>query len=145
MTYRGKYPTRIKAVSSCMGRYPGACYVTTNAGQSALVYGRENTAPLKPGKMPELGHELAFFNHHPMQDGVPQAMVSATLRRSAKGVKVWSDGGPRFGVSLYQQGPDRFTVIYGFQYRDGLTFEDAARELGGCVMHAAECSIWPKS
>jgi hypothetical protein len=44
-----------------------------------------------------------------------------------------------FEIRLTQQGVDRFTVTYGKQVRDGLCYEEAASELGSCLMHAAAC------
>lgn len=42
-------------------------------------------------------------------------------------------------VTLYQTGRDRFTVVYGKQVKKGLTYADAASELGACLMHQAAC------
>jgi len=44
-----------------------------------------------------------------------------------------------FPVSLIQTGRDRFTVTYGKQVKAGLTYGEAANELGGCIMHALAC------
>ena len=40
-------------------------------------------------------------------------------------------------IRLTQEGVDRFTVHYGKQVTGNLTYSDAARELGACIMHAA--------
>jgi len=44
-----------------------------------------------------------------------------------------------FPVTLTQQGPDKFTVTYGLQVRDKLTYTRAAMELGAAIMHALAC------
>lgn len=43
-------------------------------------------------------------------------------------------------VKLYQTGIDCFTVTYGKQVKSGLTYNDAACELGDCIMHALACN-----
>lgn len=45
-----------------------------------------------------------------------------------------------FGVELYQQGVDCFTVIYGQQVKTHLTYAQAAAEYGKCIMHALACA-----
>lgn len=42
-------------------------------------------------------------------------------------------------IELRQQARDRFSVRYGLQLRERLTYGEAARELGACIMHAAAC------
>ena len=44
-----------------------------------------------------------------------------------------------FSVSLCQQSPDTFAVIYGMQMRDGLSYTAAAKEMGLCIMHSLTC------
>lgn len=44
-----------------------------------------------------------------------------------------------FDVSLWQRGPDDFGVRYGKQWRPNLTYAQAAKELGQCLMHAMAC------
>lgn len=44
-----------------------------------------------------------------------------------------------FPVRLIQTGADRFRVEYGQQVRRGLTYGEAARELGSAIMHALAC------
>lgn len=44
-----------------------------------------------------------------------------------------------FPISLSQQGPDNFTVVYGKQIRRNLSYAQAAVEYGACVMHALAC------
>ena len=34
---------------------------------------------------------------------------------------------------------ESFRVSYGMQVRDGLSYRDAALELGSCIMHRAAC------
>ena len=42
-------------------------------------------------------------------------------------------------IALDQQGKDRFRVTYGQQVKAGLTYSQAATELGACIMHALAC------
>ena len=42
-------------------------------------------------------------------------------------------------VMLHQEAKDRFTVTYRKQVTDGLTYNQAAAELGSCIMHALAC------
>lgn len=44
-----------------------------------------------------------------------------------------------FTIRLIQTGIDRFTVQYGLQVKKRLTYEEAADELGECLMHALAC------
>ena len=55
-------------------------------------------------------------------------------------------GGPYARISLEQSTEARkiaadesFRVTYGMQVKDGLSYADAARELGECTMHRAAC------
>ena len=50
-------------------------------------------------------------------------------------------GAPRNSqlIELRQHGNDRFSVRYGLQLKTHLTYENAAMELGACIMHAAAC------
>ena len=42
-------------------------------------------------------------------------------------------------ILLTQQGRDNFTVTYGSTHTTGLTYAEAAKELGSCLMHQAAC------
>jgi hypothetical protein len=47
-----------------------------------------------------------------------------------------------WNITLEQQASGRsrdFTVTYGSQVKDHLTYAQAARELGSCLMHALSC------
>jgi hypothetical protein len=44
-----------------------------------------------------------------------------------------------FPIQLIQTGRDRFTVRYGKQIKERLTYAQAAKELGECIMHARAC------
>ena len=44
-----------------------------------------------------------------------------------------------FPIVLSQQRHNRFTVIYGKQVKEKLTYSPAALELGACIMHAMSC------
>lgn len=47
-----------------------------------------------------------------------------------------------FGIVLYQDGPNAFTVRYGKQTLGNLTYEKAAAELGESIMHVlAYCGM----
>ena len=43
-------------------------------------------------------------------------------------------------VKLGQTSNKLFTVIYGQQITEGLTYEKACTELGACLMHQAACN-----
>ena len=43
-------------------------------------------------------------------------------------------------VRLIQTGLNSFTVEYGSDVRQRLSYEGAAKEFGACVMHAAVCA-----
>ena len=47
--------------------------------------------------------------------------------------------GRMYDVTLTQHGLDSFCVTYGSQVKDNLTYAEAARELGSCIMHALAC------
>lgn len=47
--------------------------------------------------------------------------------------------GLAFDVSLYQHGLDKFSVVYGKQIKENLSYSDAALELGASIMHALAC------
>ena len=42
-------------------------------------------------------------------------------------------------ITLKQDARGRFTVRYWKQVKAGLSYTDAAKELGACIMHAAAC------
>lgn len=42
-------------------------------------------------------------------------------------------------IELIQKGVDKFTVRYCKQVKDGLTYGEAASELGAAIMHALAC------
>lgn len=44
-----------------------------------------------------------------------------------------------FGVSLYQKGHKKFTVVYGQEVKTDLSYGDAAREFGLSLLHALNC------
>lgn len=44
-----------------------------------------------------------------------------------------------FDIRLIQTGVDRFSVQYGKQFKDGLNYGAAAKELGECLMHGLAC------
>jgi len=44
-----------------------------------------------------------------------------------------------YGITLSQGATDDFTVTYGNESRDGMTYREAAAELGNCIFHALAC------
>lgn len=47
---------------------------------------------------------------------------------------------PEARITLRQNGVDNFTVTYWKQVKAGLTYDDAALELGACIMHYMACA-----
>ena len=45
-------------------------------------------------------------------------------------------------IELQQKGFDKFTVVYGLQVKSGLTYAQAANELGAAIMHMQSCNGW---
>lgn len=43
-------------------------------------------------------------------------------------------------VEISQQSVNRFTVTYGKHVRKGLSYAQAAQELGACLLHSACCA-----
>jgi hypothetical protein len=46
----------------------------------------------------------------------------------------------QYDVELRQTGRDEFTVVYGAQMVEWLTYEQAAKEFGLCVMRQLACA-----
>lgn len=46
----------------------------------------------------------------------------------------------QYTVTLYQTSKTRFRVVYGLQQRAGLSYVDAAKEYGLCILHALTCA-----
>jgi hypothetical protein len=46
----------------------------------------------------------------------------------------------QYAVELWQTGKGRFSVEYGADIRHSLSYAQAAKEFGLCVMHAAACA-----
>jgi hypothetical protein len=44
-----------------------------------------------------------------------------------------------YPIHLDQVGKDNFIVTYGLQVKDHLTYSQAAKELGCCIMHSLAC------
>jgi hypothetical protein len=44
-----------------------------------------------------------------------------------------------FPITLHQNGIDKFTVRYGLQVKENLTYAKAATELGCAIMHGLAC------
>ncbi len=47
--------------------------------------------------------------------------------------------GHQYAVSIKQTSKKRYTVTYGLQVRTGLSYSEAAKELGLCLMHSMAC------
>ena len=45
-----------------------------------------------------------------------------------------------FPVRLYQAKNGKFSVLYGAELHDGLSYDEAAREFGLCLLHALACT-----
>ena len=45
----------------------------------------------------------------------------------------------RFPIQLIKTGKGRYTVVYGVEIHEGLTYTEAAEELGFSIMHALTC------
>lgn len=43
-------------------------------------------------------------------------------------------------VGLYQHGKDSFKVVYGEEVHNFLTYSEAAKEYGECIMHSLQCA-----
>lgn len=50
------------------------------------------------------------------------------------------DGQHSVTLWQYKHAADEFAVSYGAQYHAGMTYDEAAAELGACLMHAATCA-----
>lgn len=48
-------------------------------------------------------------------------------------------------VTITQKGKNKFTVQYGQQITKNLTYEEAAKEMGQCLMHSMVCAGWIES
>ena len=44
-----------------------------------------------------------------------------------------------FPVRLYQSETGKFSVLYGSEIHDGLSYGEAARQFGRCLFHALAC------
>lgn len=53
---------------------------------------------------------------------------------------IWSDRIEGLPIVLIQHGPDRFTVRYWKQRKEGLSYNETAKELGKCILHALACA-----
>lgn len=44
-----------------------------------------------------------------------------------------------YSIELIRSSSETFTVVYGKQREINLTYDDAAKELGYCILHALQC------
>jgi muramidase (phage lysozyme) len=61
------------------------------------------------------------------------------METEMKQIASYSEHG-QFSVILSQQSKDKFAVIYGKLQMKDLTYDEAAQELGACLMHQAGCA-----
>lgn len=52
---------------------------------------------------------------------------------------IYNAEGSAYAVTLHQVGFDRFAVVYGQQIKTDLTYTEATKELGACLMHSLAC------
>jgi hypothetical protein len=45
----------------------------------------------------------------------------------------------QLSITVYQNERGHFKVVYGVQESSGLSYEQAAKELGRCILHALAC------
>jgi hypothetical protein len=53
---------------------------------------------------------------------------------------IWETNDTEFPIQLSQQAKNRFTVVYGLQIDERLTYASAASILGQAIMHASACA-----
>ena len=68
-----------------------------------------------------------------LQRDIVERSKARRVRRGAAAYAVTIAG---LRVELKMKSNNSFSVIYGGQFKDGLTYADAAHELGECIMHA---------
>jgi hypothetical protein len=68
-----------------------------------------------------------------LQSGSVERSKARRVRRGAAAYAVTLAG---FKIELKRKSNNNFSVIYGKQFKDGVTYADAAKELGECIMHA---------
>lgn len=58
----------------------------------------------------------------------------------AKAKEIYAIKDIDFPLQLLQQKRNRFTVIYGLQIKKDLSYTEAAREFGYCLLHNLACA-----
>lgn len=68
-----------------------------------------------------------------------EAATREALKRLEREPVCFKLGSLAFPIELRREARERFAVIYGKQVREGLSYSEAARELGAAIMHALNC------
>lgn len=72
-----------------------------------------------------------------MKEGLPD--LPSSQRKKSSGKLVFENTDIDAPVRLFQNSTNRFTVEYGMCVKSKLTYDQAATELGACLMHALAC------
>ena len=79
----------------------------------------------------------SYANLNPPRSNVYKQVVEIQSRLSKPRSKVvYEIEIAGFRIQLRKRNANNFTVVYGKQTKHGLTYADAAHELGECIMHA---------
>lgn len=71
-----------------------------------------------------------------VQKDIAERSRARRVRRGAAAYSVTIAG---YRIELKRKSSNNFSVVYGKQFKDGLTYAEAAKELGACIMHALAC------
>ncbi len=81
-----------------------------------------------------------YANLNPPRKGVDAQVqaIQRTVRTASQvhGKVMFSERIAGYNVQLRKRSANNFTVVYGKQTKSSLTYADAAKELGECIMHA---------
>ena len=88
---------------------------------------------------PAPGGRCPFEAYHATEPA-PRRATGGALCFATGGASPYT-GAPRGSqlIELRQLGRDSFTIRYGLQVKTRLSYGEAARELGECIMHACAC------
>jgi hypothetical protein len=83
----------------------------------------------------------SYANLNPPTRAAVDAQVKAIqhIVREPLGKTVYSVEIAGYTIKLRKRSANSFTVVYGKQVKRLLTYADAAKELGQCIMHALAC------
>jgi roadblock/LC7 domain-containing protein len=76
------------------------------------------------------------MNHIDKQIADISRRIAAVERR---GKVVYTQEIAGYTIQLRKRSANSFTVVYGKQVKPLLSYADAAKELGQCIMHALAC------